>query len=222
MTICNRKKLFILGILLICVVSFSIGFAAFSTTLNISSSAYVSPSSDDFKLQFVGVAGDDRVPVETTTTVGSTDGKISSDGLSISGMNVVLSKPGDRVAYTVLVKNTGKYDAYVLQFKMSKIGESAAKLKCTPTLENGISDSLLEAACNSINLNYGVYDVETGESLLFDNNKADGLKIPVGEAIRLSISYRYNSDGVYADGDFNVEMGTMSINFSTVYPGDVN
>ena len=55
MTICNRKKLFILGILLICVVSFSIGFAAFSTTLNISSSASVTPNSDAFNIKIYGL-----------------------------------------------------------------------------------------------------------------------------------------------------------------------
>lgn len=49
----NRsQKLLMIIALIMGIASLSIGFAAFSTTLNISSSASVSPNSGDFKIRF--------------------------------------------------------------------------------------------------------------------------------------------------------------------------
>ena len=49
----NRKqKMLIIIALVVGIASLSIGFAAFSTTLNISSSASVTPNSDTFSVKF--------------------------------------------------------------------------------------------------------------------------------------------------------------------------
>ena len=48
----RKQKLLVVLALVIAIASLSIGFAAFSTTLNISPSANVTPNSDSFSVKF--------------------------------------------------------------------------------------------------------------------------------------------------------------------------
>lgn len=214
----NRQiKMMFIVALVLSVTAMTLGFAAFSTTLNISSSASVTPNSDDFKVQIFGINGDNVVPIVYQSTTGSTNGYISDDGMFITGINVVLSKPGDRVSYSFIVRNTGKYDAYLKSFRGTKIGPNGELFRCVPTGSNRISDNLLEGACNSVKLTYGVYDYETGESLLSYEQQGNGIKISPGESIIVGLTYKYAEDGVYADGDFNVEIGDLYIDATSAY-----
>ncbi len=214
----NRQiKMMFIVALVLSVTAMTLGFAAFSTTLNISSSASVTPNSDDFKVQIFGINGDNVVPIVYQSTTGSTNGYISDDGMFITGINVVLSKPGDQVSYSFIAKNTGKYDAYIEKFRGTKIGTDGKLFKCTSAVSNGISDDLLEEACNSIHLTYGVYDYETGESMLSYEQQGNGIKISPGESIIVGLTYKYEESGVYADGDFNVEIGDLYIDVTSAY-----
>ena len=211
----RKLKMLFLMALVLSVTAMTLGFAAFSTTLNISSSASVTPNSEDFKLQMFGINGDNVVPITYQSTAGSTNGRINDDGISISGINVVLTKPGDSVSYKFIVKNVGEYDAYILSFKGNKFEDINRPFRCTAVDGVDISGELLEQACNSLQVNYGVYDINNN-SLLF-NNKASGILVPAGESIYVGVSYRYNANGVYADGAFNVEVGDLSMEFTTAH-----
>ena len=214
----NRQlKVMFIVALVLSITAMTLGFAAFSSTLNISASASVTPNSDDFKVQIFGINGDNVVPITYQSTAGSTNGRINDDGISISGINVVLTKPGNHVAYKFVVRNTGKYDAYIESFRGTKIGPNGELFRCVPTGSNRISDNLLEGACNSVKLTYGVYDYETGESLLSYEQQANGIVISPGDAIYVGMSYKYAEDGVYADGDFIVEIGNFYIDATSTY-----
>lgn len=76
--------------LLVAVVGMSLGFAAFSVTLNISSSATVKPSSDNFKLQIYGFGTlQDFMAFTEKWENGVTedDMKVLSDSVSIPVVN---------------------------------------------------------------------------------------------------------------------------------------
>lgn len=95
----------------------SLGFAAFSTTLNITSSASVSPDSGDFSVGFyASTTQTTSAEVITTTKTGSATSNnvsISAGSTKITGLNANFVEPGDSVTYSLYVGNTGKYDAYL-------------------------------------------------------------------------------------------------------------
>jgi hypothetical protein len=114
---------------MLAVAGMTFGFAAFSTSLNISSSANVIPNSDDFKLRIYGFATEENAVLfvdsifmneapnfdllSNEESVVVSDGKsmsgetavIDNSTLSISNMNVSLSEPSEStVAYLFVIK----------------------------------------------------------------------------------------------------------------------
>ena len=111
----------IIAIIALCVavIGLSVGFAAFSNNLTISSSANVSPESTDFDVNFS--------TVNTAETAGAVSGVVSHEGIvtaddatinntgdpTITGLNANFKEPGQSVTYTFYTHNAGKYIAYL-------------------------------------------------------------------------------------------------------------
>ena len=135
----KQSKLVAILALCVSVVGLTLGFAAFSNTLTISSSATVSPNESDFNINVYGIsdfkgdtyAGTNSLPPielytsETTSVanksssinpaLASSDSKITDNGksITITDINVGLTEPGQQVSYYYLIKNEGEYDAYL-------------------------------------------------------------------------------------------------------------
>lgn len=96
----------------------TLGFAAFSTTLNISSSASVTPSSGDFMVKF-STSKDSLVvnavePSSKTSGITTTNGTIvNSVSPTLSNLSASFTSPGQYVEYTVYARNEGEYTAYL-------------------------------------------------------------------------------------------------------------
>ena len=131
------KKLRVVAIiaLTISVVVLTLGFAAFSNTLTISSSAIVSPNSSDFKIRAYGIefptdTSDDvvlnidsytseKISVPTLISYSSSENfilegtnagiSINDNDFTISNMSATFSEPGHRVDYYFAIKNEGEY-----------------------------------------------------------------------------------------------------------------
>ena len=105
----NRKnKSTLIAGLLAAIVLMAVGYAAFSTTLTISSTANVSSSwnvaFDTTKTSGTGVV----------TTAGSATGgtiSYSNNGQTATISETGLTKPGDSATYTLTIKNTGSIKA---------------------------------------------------------------------------------------------------------------
>ena len=141
----NRdSKLIAIVALVVAVVGLGIGFAAFTTNLTISSSAKVTPSQSAFKVKFKA----NTLSCATHTGSGSaaSSGTIGTDGLSISGISVTLTKPGDSVTCTATITAEGDYTAYLT-------GISTSKLTCSGT---GTLGALGTEACKSIKATFSV------------------------------------------------------------------
>lgn len=98
----SKNKNVIIGGLLAIVFIMAVGYAAFSTSLNINGTASIT-SNWDVEITDI-VAG---TPVGTAS---STSAKVADGGLSAS-FGTTLKSPGDSITYTVTVQNKGDLNA---------------------------------------------------------------------------------------------------------------
>lgn len=214
----NRQlKIMFIVALVLSITAMTLGFAAFSTTLNISSSATVTPNTDAFGVRLVSVNGDNKFEVYEANTLGNKAAIINSDGLSVSGVRANLSKPGDKVIFYGLIDVYGQYDVYFAGVRLLNIpGENLTK-KCTPVGDNGASTESLNAVCSDIIVSYAIkeYDVMSGEILSDDSLKL-GDVLKSGEKYFFRFSIAYKPDAKYVDGDFEIVFGDAMFDFSTL------
>ncbi len=214
-----RNKTIIIVALIVAVASVTIGFAAFSSTLRISSSATVTPSDSTFQNQvyFTNYTGGACTKTKATTVTASrtssgstaTSGTVTN-GTSISGLSVSMTK--DQFAnYDVCVYNASPYTAYL---KTVQIGQP------TCTAGEGATTSLVQSACKFMFLSVylGNFEKEGHQGTTFDVNNHS---LAPGETEKLTIGINYDiyngsGDIVYVDGPWSVEFGTTTLTYSTV------
>ena len=203
----RKTKVLTIIALVIAIVTLGVGFAAFSTTLNISSSASVSPSSDNFSIGFYAnksQSSNSTVTIFPSMSTDSTGSSIDIIGGSktLSGLEAHFLKPGDVVTYDVVIKNDGEYDAYLNSVNMSQ--------NATCVAEDEATDSLVQSACEGIKIAFMLDG--------YDENVSGNVNIPiaVGEYLDAQIIMRYREDASYADGPFSVSFEPITLDFSTV------
>ena len=210
----KQRQIKVLSIiaLVLAIAGLSLGFAAFSTTLNISSSATVTPSNDSFKVQFV--PAEDRGTVDEVyadVADGADANSAKIVGTSLTGIEALFNDSGQVVYYKVDIYNAGQYDAYLNSIDFGSK---------TCTASGDATDELVQAACGDIyrrvtlssySGEYWNEQYEESESYIFDD-----VIISPGEKISMEYFIIYTVGGARADGDFNVEFGDVVFNFSTV------
>lgn len=212
----RRTQIITICALVVAIVTLGVGFAAFSTTLNISSSANVSSNSDDFKVQFstteyaVDTTNSSCKIIEGTGTNGGIGGIGCVKSNSISDMAIVFTQPGQSVDFRIYIHNTGQYDAYLKSIMWNNIvGENTYK-KCaaSTTDSTAATPSLVSVACEGITISYDYNGVS------YDFGDLSGLKLEIGQTSYLDLHVLY--EGERADGPFNVEFGNISLEYGTV------
>ena len=147
----KSRKIKILSIiaLVVAITGMTIGFAAFSSTLTISSNASVTPNSDTFGVKFS--TNKDSLVVEPVTPSSKTNDITASDGVidnssnpTIKNLSATFTTPGQYVEYTFYARNEGEYTAYLnnINFIGNKTCKSAV----------GTTKSLVDSACYSIKI----------------------------------------------------------------------
>ena len=224
----RQMKLLSIVTLVVAIIGMTLGFAAFSTTLSISSSAAVTPNSEDFKISLYGMNDefvneikyiDDVFKIEYYTeynkitpvfpsyvvatkpkVFGTHEVSLNGNNIIIDNLSLVMEKPTDKIWYPVVLKNEGKYDAYVNVL----FGENYS---CTS--EEEMSDSMLES-CNYFNFATYARDMGINKVVLSD------YLLKTGEYIYIMLNLGYDgSAGVWPDGPVEYEYPTISIEFST-------
>lgn len=225
----RKAQSLIIVILCFLVCGLTLGFASFSSSLTISSSANVKPDEAAFDINVYGI-GDaslggywDDVSIYTSTSVSepawdSTTiedapiAKITDTGsdITISNLNVVFDAPGDSVGYYFMIKNDGEYDAYL----------DVSPLENIPGIcegKPGTSVELVNSACEYITLSLFMYNSEFSEIYFLD----PVYKLEKGDYLlfQLYIQY-YDSLGndARADGDFTVKFDDITFEFTSVPP----
>ena len=219
----RRVKILSIFALCLAVLGMSLGFAAFSMSLNISSSATVTPNSDDFKLRIYGFDSYDKYEnfvasanngiinesfLSDINSIGITDttaemsvSTINNSDLSISDIGVTFSEPSTLKAnYYYYIKNVGKYTAYFDIEKYNTVNNLSLYSCNVLDIEN----SSVSDPCQYINLGFYMYSADMVLSEYF---------IEPGAGIILAVSWKY--DGPYFDTPVLVEWNGLSLPFTS-------
>lgn len=210
---------------LVGVLGLSLGFAAFSSTLTIKSSAEVVPDANVFNVDFSknsdSVVDDDIVPVLDPTGVTgftATNAVIDNDNgdAVIKNLHATFTEPGQKATYNFYTRNAGEIKAYLKSVTFSNVsGESAIK-KCTPKTTDGGTNSLVQAACQGISITLTVGSESFNQTTLrsaFTDPTAHDLNKNGSETVTAVIEYAAGSD--QADGGFDVAFGDITLLYSS-------
>ena len=184
----RSSKVVAIVALVVAVIGLGIGFAAFSSTLTISSSATVTPSANS-------LTGSSITP---TTTGGATAEASSFTETTLTGSDAQFTAPGQSVKYSLYAYNAGEYLAYLN-------GVTVGAVTCEPG--EGTTAGLVNAACDDITVSVKVGNTTYTESdsAISSHTLAKG----TGEPVEVLISYAENGDR--ADGVFTVSIGSISL-----------
>ena len=203
--------------LCIAVVGVTLGFAAFSNTLNIKSSATVNPSGEAFNVDFsssdAAVKTDPVTPTKDPTSLVAGNATINNSGSNpqISGLTATFTEPGQSATYTFYVHNIGEYDAFLKSITYNNATSGDTFKVCTAGEET--TDSLVQAACDDITVSVTVG--ATGPVTTTNSNiTGHSLAIDAHETVTVKIEYAAGGDR--ADGDFTVAFGDIALLYSTV------
>lgn len=233
----RRSKSLVIVALALTLMVLTLGFAAFSTTLNISSNATVTPNEEDFKITIYGLKDSETAKIfaetstfeesDLSTTISAPylrdadetsaeNAIITNSSHTISNISVGLKKTGYEVIYYFIIKNEGKYDAY-LDLTEYDYNEATNEYilnplvtgTCTP--EEGTTASLVEATCASVIQALGVIEQNEENNSLGDSI----LTIEKEKYIVVASVIGYIDAETLADGPFTVKFPTLNLNFST-------
>ncbi len=210
----NNRNSQILAIvaLLVAIFGVSVGFAAFSRSLTISSSAGVNPNSDTFQVRFsssnTSYSTTAVKPSLSTTATGftATDATISESDLTIKNLSATFTEPGQSVTYKFYVQNPGKYIAYLNSITFANATGGSSSKVCTAT---GNADATkVTAACSGI-----TYSVKTSTGTYTATNAdiTDSTGIAINGFGEITVTIAYASNATRADGDFKVAFGNVSL-----------
>jgi len=205
----RRKKVMTLSILAISILTISIGFAVFSSTLNIKSTASISPDASNFKVVFSNksnaVDTSNVIPTKTPTTIGASEGVINNTtNPTLTGLEADFTAPGQKAVYNLYVYNAGEFIAYLNSVTLK------GNKSCTPG--EGASIQLVGQACEDITVTVKVGN----DSYNKTTTGITGKSIGVGESTPIQITIEYLSGGALADGPFSVEFNDISLFYETV------
>lgn len=213
----NRgAKIISIVALLVAVLGLSLGFAAFSNTLQIDADVKVKPNSNSFNVDFSAsnssLLATNIIPVKNPEALLATEATIDNTNVpTISNMSATFTEPGQSVTYTFYAYNNGEYDAFLKNITYNNVVDGNSFKICTAT--PGTTDSLVQSACNSINVKVKVGDeAETRGSIANINSH----RLSKNAFEQITVTLEYTLSGVRADGDFSVKFGSISLGYSSV------
>lgn len=230
----RQTKLLAIIALILAITGMTLGFAAFSSTLTISSSATVTPSSDDFKIRIYGFKDSDSLlnyvinrtyeesylsstqgyATPTANVNSSSVATINNSEFTISNLNIEFKNQSAQVVYLFIVRNEGEYDAYIDLSEFTKSDEGynlvSGNIMGTCVSETTMNNELVNSACRGIYLQHGIFDITTFNNKSTNN---DYFKIPAGGEEIIGISIYYN--GPWSDEVFSVNFPAIEYKFST-------
>ncbi len=198
--------------LLLGVAGVTLGYAAFSNTLTISSSAEVTPDPSTFNVDFStsdsAVVANAITPTLSPASNGPTGTNATinnTNAPTVSNIKATFTEPGQEVTYSFYAYNAGEYIAYLNS--ISFVGNK------TCTADTGTTQALVNTACTGISLSVRVgSEAETTTDVT--SISSHSLGINNGEAVIVKISY--DSNAGRADGDFDVTLPDIVLTYDSV------
>lgn len=204
-------KIIALVALLLGAIGVTIGYAAFSNTLTITSQAEVHPDASTFNVDFSSsssaVVANPITPTLSANVTGfsATNATIdNSNDPVISNLNATFTAPGQSATYTFYAYNAGEYVAY-----LNSIVFSGSK---TCTAATGTTQSLVDSACNGITLSAKVGS-EAATTTSVATISSHSLAKSAADEIVVTISYE--SGSAVADGNFTVSLPNIVLTYGS-------
>ena len=206
----------VIAIVALCVAVFglSVGFAAFSNDLTITSEATVKPNASDFDVNF---SSSDTSETDGTVTATSTAGVTAQDATinnatapTISGIKVEFTEPGQSAKYSFFAHNAGKYNAFLNNVTFKNAKDANANIACVAA--EGTNANMVASACQGISIK-----VKVGTTTFVEptpNITSHGLPIDQYEPVEVTIEYK--TGAARADGDFQVNIGDIVLTYGSV------
>ncbi|MBQ6135138.1 MAG: hypothetical protein IJI60_02350 [Bacilli bacterium] len=198
--------------LVLSAIGITLGYAAFSNTLTIVSSAEVNPSSAAFNVDFSSssssVETNSIAPTLNTTATGFSATSATINNATdpvISNLKATFTEPGQSATYTFYAYNAGEYIAY-----LNSIVFSGNK---TCTAKTGTTQALVNTACNGISLSIKVGS-ESPTTTSIASISGHSLAKTASEEIVVVIEYAAGSG--LADGDFDVTFPDIVLTYDSV------
>ena len=118
----RRTKALVVVVLLVVIADLTVAFAALSTTLNINGTAYLDAAK--WGIRFENLSSPTKIGSATTTGTAKIE---ETKAAEITGMNVSLSIPGDKVVYTVDLVNEGTINAKIDKIEKTELTSEQQK-----------------------------------------------------------------------------------------------
>lgn len=205
----RKNKKIILIVLVLVVVGLSIGFAAFGSQLTINSSASVTMDGSTFKVGFSdsqsGLTGTTTTSTKVGTGVTAAEGKFENNNLTISGLSASFTGPGQSVTWKAYAYNDGQFDAFLKSVTVGKI-------TCVADSESGTTQAYVDEAAKGISIKVSV----GGDVYPTTNANITNSKLEIGKAKEVLITLEYADGSAIADGDFDVQIEPIQLNYSSV------
>lgn len=202
--------------LVVCILGLSVGFAAYSSTVNIELSPTVKPDKSTFKVEFSSKdsASINNVSNEINPVVNSSEVKANSilaSGNNISGLSAEFTEPGQSATYTFYAYNGGEYDAFLNSIAFSNASDSNSIRRCVSS--TGILDSSVQRACQGISVSIKVgKEAFTKSSLANISNHL----LPVNSAEQITVVIQYEKGSFETNKPFTVYFGDITLAYSSV------
>ena len=204
----TRNKIMIIVVLL-SIMGITIGFAAFTANLTISSNVSVNPNASAFKVVFskssTSVDASNITPTVTPTTISASNGVIdNTNSPTLTNLTANFTEPGQKAVYSLYVYNAGEYTAY--------LNSVTLKGYKSYTPGEGATISLVGKACEDIKVTVKV----GSDSYQQTTQNITGKSIEAKGSTPVEVTIEYLSGGDRADGPFSVEFNDISLFYATI------
>ena len=199
----RKAKKSVLIVLLLLVVGLTIGFAAFTSQLTISSSASVKGNSTNFKVVFS--ESNSSVTGNTTTMGGNATAAGTFSGTSLTGLKAEFTAPGQTATWELYAYNDGQFDAFLKDVTIGEIKGTAV---------SGTTQSYVDEAVKGLSISVKVDDKTTYSATTNDISSNNDLAKGEGEKVLVTLTY--SDTAAIADGDFTVTIGDIKLNYESV------
>lgn len=211
----SNSKIVAVAALVVAVIALSVGFAALSATLNISSDASVTVHPEntfEANISYTGTASCTPSGHATVANAGTLNNKIWN------GIVVNLQEPGDSVVCTATITNSSSFDGYL------KSVTADSNISCEAGSTNGASATKVTEVCGDMAMTVGVgangtenvtseitNAAHAGLSAITTNNSI--AKTNGTHTVKVTITYK--NPGALSDGDIKVTLPGIELGYNT-------
>lgn len=165
----REMKTLVIAALVISVVAIGVGFAAFSTTLQINGTATVNTLGWDVRFTNIELDATKSTAnvAQTTPTISNGTIGTSTTNTKISTITAKFTEPGQKLVYNITVSNNGDYNALLTAASIPTV---KANVTATDITTKGNATDTIQAAKDASNVL---------DKLNFSFTKADGTALSV-------------------------------------------